>query len=194
MPGKIDNPVVNKGDFEMDGSEPKTLTVVKKKRGKPFKKGESGNKLGKRRGTRNKATLAAEALLDGARLALTQKLIDKALDGDMAAMRLVAPHILPSPERKLIFKLPPLKTAADAMTAIAKIAQGVGQGELSASDAQVLNGIVQTFLQGCAQIETNLLLTALEESVAILEAEANERKNPRPMPKFKTYSGPGEAT
>lgn len=56
-------PLFNKGNFEMDDAkQPKD---IKKVRGKPFKKGESGNLGGKLPGTRNAATLMAEALLDG---------------------------------------------------------------------------------------------------------------------------------
>ena len=38
---------------------------AKKQRGKPFKKGQSGNPKGKPKGARHKITLAAEVLLDG---------------------------------------------------------------------------------------------------------------------------------
>jgi Family of unknown function (DUF5681) len=56
-----------------------------------FAKGNSGN-TGRPRGSRSRATLAAEALLDGEVEALTRKLIDKALEGDSAALaRLAAP-------------------------------------------------------------------------------------------------------
>ena len=154
----------------MDNPESVT-TGVKKLVGRSFKKGESGNPKGKRPGTRNKATLAVEALLDGARVTLTQKLIDKANDGDMAAMRLVAPYILPpSPERKLNFKLPPLKTAADAMAAFAKIAEGVAQGELSASEAQILVSLVQGFLKGLEQFGNDLRMTKIEGYITQVKA------------------------
>ena len=53
-----------------------------------FKPGQSGNPAGKPKGTRNATTLALEALLDGQAAALTQKAIDLALAGDMAALRL----------------------------------------------------------------------------------------------------------
>ena len=59
-----------------------------KQRGKPFQKGQSGNPDGRPRGSRNATTLALEALLDGQATALTQKAIDLALTGDMAALRL----------------------------------------------------------------------------------------------------------
>ena len=53
-----------------------------------FKPGQSGNPAGKPKGTRNATTLALEALLDGQASALTQKAINLALAGDMAALRL----------------------------------------------------------------------------------------------------------
>ena len=50
-----------------------------------FRPGESGNPSGKVRGTRNRVTMAAEALLAGETEALTRKAIDLALAGDTVA-------------------------------------------------------------------------------------------------------------
>jgi Family of unknown function (DUF5681) len=52
-----------------------------------FKPGKSGNPDGRPRGSRNVTTVALETLLDGQATALTQKAIDLALTGDMAALR-----------------------------------------------------------------------------------------------------------
>ena len=60
-----------------------------------FKPGQSGNPDGRPKGARNATTLALEALLDGQANALTQKAIDLALTGDMAALRLCLDRILP---------------------------------------------------------------------------------------------------
>ena len=57
-------------------------------RGRPFAPGQSGNPNGRPKGARNKATIAAEALLDGDAEAITRKIVEKALDGDMIALRL----------------------------------------------------------------------------------------------------------
>src|SRR6267378_2403412 len=46
------------------------------KRGKPFAPGQSGNPAGRPVGSRNKATLAIDALLDGEGEALTRKAIE----------------------------------------------------------------------------------------------------------------------
>ena len=45
---------------------------------RPFEKGRSGNPGGRRRGSRNKATLAAAALLAGESEALTRKAVEMA--------------------------------------------------------------------------------------------------------------------
>ena len=58
-----------------------------------FEPGQSGNPSGRPRGSRNATTLALEALLDGQAEALTQKAIDLALTGDMAALRLCLDRI-----------------------------------------------------------------------------------------------------
>ena len=65
-----------------------TDKTEKKQRGKPFEKGQSGNLNGRPKGTRNKTTLAMEALLDGEAEAITRKAIEKAKEGDMVAIRL----------------------------------------------------------------------------------------------------------
>ena len=135
----------------MDFTEPKDTKKAKKVIGRPFQKGQSGNPGGKRKGTRNAATLAAEALFDGESAALTRKAIAMAKAGDMAAMRLAMERIIaPRRERPLQFELPSLKTAEDAMAALARIAAGVRQGELSDSEARTLIGLVHTFLEGLA--------------------------------------------
>ena len=53
-----------------------------------WKKGFSGNPNGRAAGSRNRATLAIEALLEGEGEALTRKAIELAKAGDMAALRL----------------------------------------------------------------------------------------------------------
>src|SRR5450631_2561963 len=83
----------------------------------PFKPGQSGNPSGRPKGSRNATTLALESLLDGQATALTQKAIDLALAGDMAALRICMDRILPprkdrpiafdSPQSRPLPKLPP---------------------------------------------------------------------------------------
>lgn len=69
--------------------------TVTKQRGRPFEKGQSGNRDGRPQGSRNKATLAVEALLEGEAEALTRKAIERALEGDIQALRLCLERVCP---------------------------------------------------------------------------------------------------
>jgi Family of unknown function (DUF5681) len=72
-----------------------TDNTAAKPRGRPFEPGTSGNPAGRPRGSRNKTTMAAEALLDGEAEGITRKAIEKALEGDMGALRLCLERVLP---------------------------------------------------------------------------------------------------
>jgi hypothetical protein len=65
-----------------------TAKTAKRARGRPFPKGQSGKPAGRPRGSSNRATGAAEMLLDGEATALTRKAVELALAGDQAALRL----------------------------------------------------------------------------------------------------------
>ena len=71
-----------------DISLQKTAETARRSRGRPFPKGQSGNPAGRPRGSSNRATRAAEMLLDGEATALTRKAVELALAGDQAALRL----------------------------------------------------------------------------------------------------------
>lgn len=82
--------------------------------GRRFERGNPGRP----KGTRNKATLAAEALLEGEAEALTRKAIELALAGDGAALRLCLERIVPVRRgRAVALDLPPVRTAADLTAA-----------------------------------------------------------------------------
>lgn len=69
--GSADNPRSRPFRRERSGDNP---------RGQSFRRGKSGNPAGRPRGARNRATLAAEALLEGEAEALTRKAIELAVD------------------------------------------------------------------------------------------------------------------
>jgi hypothetical protein len=95
-------------------------------RGKPFEKGQSGNPAGKPRGARHKATLAAEALLDGEVERLTRKAIERALEGDGVALRLCLERLIPPRrDRPIRLDLPPIPDAAGVAAAQQAVVQAV---------------------------------------------------------------------
>ena len=89
----------------------------------------SGN-AGKPRGSRNKARVAIESLLEGQAEALTQKAISSALTGDTIALKLCMDRLVPSPKDKpIFFSLPYIHCARDASEAAGGILRAVGNGE-----------------------------------------------------------------
>jgi hypothetical protein len=101
-------------------------------RGKPFRKGRSGNPQGKAPGTRNRATLIAERPLDGEAETMVRKVIEKAKRGDTFALRFCLDRIVPvCRDRPVYFQIPDLKSADDASRAMAAITSAVASGELA---------------------------------------------------------------
>ena len=99
-----------------DVSLQKTAKTARKSRGRPFPKGQSGNPAGRPRGSSNRATRAAELLLDGEATALTRKAVELALAGDQAALRLCLDRtVAPRRERAVELALPPIRDAGDIL-------------------------------------------------------------------------------
>jgi hypothetical protein len=133
-----------------------------KARGRPF---EPGNR-GKPKGTRHKVTMAVEALLEGEAEGLTRKAIEKALQGDMTALRLCLDRICPvRRDPPIAFELPPLGRFSDAVAAMSAITSGVAAGEITPSEAGELSKLVDVYAR-------TLLATDLEERVAKLERQS----------------------
>jgi len=128
-----------------------------------FVKGNAVNPGGKPKGARHAVTLAVEALLDGEAEGLTRVAIERALNGDMIALRLCLDRIAPArKERTVQFDLPPIKTAADLIAANEAVAAGVASGELTPNEASALSTIVGGVGKAIELVETEKRLAALE--------------------------------
>jgi hypothetical protein len=115
-----------------------------KKQGSKWEKGQSGNPAGKKPGTRHRATLAIEQLLDGEGEALTRKAIELAIDGDLTAIKLCLDRICPPRKSRLInISLPAVDTGEGVSQAQAVVVQAVGEGELTPDEGQVLSSILE---------------------------------------------------
>ena len=134
-------------------------------RGRPFELGNPGRP----KGSRNKATVAAEALLDGEAETLTRKAIDLANAGDTTALRLCIERILPArKDRPVSISLPPIASPADAVTVLAAITSAVSDGEITPMEASELSKVVDSYTRA---VETRDIVARLDR----LEAE-KERK------------------
>jgi hypothetical protein len=140
-----------------------TDNTNEKQRGKPFKKGTSGNPNGRPRGSRNATTLALEALLDGQANALTQKAIDLALGGDMAALRLCLDRILPPrKDRPVSFTLPTINSAQDAAAIVSSVLAAVAAGEITPTDAAEVGKLIDSYVKAYETAELAERLERLE--------------------------------
>jgi hypothetical protein len=132
-----------------------------------FEKGKSGNPAGRRRGVRNKNTLAIEAMLQKDSKAITRKAVDLALGGDLIAIRLCMDRILPvRRDRHVPFALPKLETPADAMKAVSAIAEAVAEGELTPLEAGELSKVVDGFSRIFEAVTFEERLAKLENKAA----------------------------
>ncbi len=134
-------------------------------RGRPFAPGESGNPNGRPKGSRNKTTIAAEALLEGEAEALTRKVIELALAGNLPALRLCFERLLPPPRgRAVAFDLPTINSAADGLAASSAILTACAEGTLSPREAADIMGLLQTQLRAIELTDIEARLGALERA------------------------------
>jgi hypothetical protein len=129
-----------------------------------FKPGQSGNPDGRPKGARNRATLAAEQLLDGEADALTRKAIEMAKGGDTTALRLCIERILPTrKDRPVSFDMPRIETVADSVKAAAAIATAVADGELTPMEASELSRVVDGYTRAVETADVAARLDRLEQ-------------------------------
>ena len=132
-------------------------------RGRPFPKGQSGNPSGRPQGSRNKATLALEALMDGQAETITQKAVDLALEGDTTALRLCLERILsPRKSRPVNIALPEVKTAEGVAEAQGAVVQAVANGELTPEEGSTITGILEARRKAIETQDHESRIAALE--------------------------------
>ena len=149
-----------------------------------FEKGRSGNPRGRPLGSRNSATLAAEALLEGEAEKLTRKCIELALSGDTVALRLCLERIYPArKDRAVRFPLPPITSARDAADIAAAVAQAVAAGHVTPSEAAEIAKVVDVYVRAYQMAELNdrVALEQLsdEELMRIIRNGSGESTPPR---------------
>lgn len=128
-----------------------------------FEKGKSGNPTGKPKGTRHRATQAAEVLLDGEAERLTRKAIELALDGDTTALKLTLDRIIPPrKDRTVRLELPEIARVSDLPTVTGYLAQAVSNGHITPLEAGELSKLILAHISAIAA-------TDLEERINNLE-------------------------
>ena len=84
--------------------------------------------LGRPLGSKHKATLAIEALLEGEAEKLTRKAVELALEGDTTALRLCLERLAPpAKSRRVSIDLPKLEVPQDLIAALSKVIEAMGR-------------------------------------------------------------------
>ena len=132
-------------------------------KGRPFPKGTSGNPAGRPKGTRNKATVLAQALLDGEAEGLTRKVVEMALKGDLGALRVCLERLVPPRKEALVhLELPEVKEAADLPAATEAIIAAAAHGEITPGEARDLCALVDVHRKALEATDIEARLAALE--------------------------------
>ena len=141
-----------------------SLANTARKQAGGFQKGQSGNPAGRPAGSRNNATLACEALLEGQAEALTQKAVDMALAGDTVALRLCLERIYPARrDRPVTFALPPITSARDAADISAAVMAAVSNGDITLSEASEIGKLIDSYVKAYQTAELNDRVACVEQ-------------------------------
>ncbi len=134
--------------------------AMRKPRGRPFKKGNSGRPPG----SRNRTTRALEQMLEGQAEAITAKVVEMALAGNHVAMRLCMDRLISIPaERSISIELPRIESAKDCATAMSAILSAVASGEITPNEGVALSALVTSTVRALEADEIERRLDALEK-------------------------------
>ena len=129
-----------------------------------FKSGQSGNPGGRPKGSLNKATLAAQELLDGEAEALTRKVVELAKGGHPMALRLCLDRLLPPRKDRLVnFTLPQLTGAQDLVPILGAILAAVARGDITPGEGQSLTAMLDAYRKGLETTDLEARIRALEK-------------------------------
>src|SRR5271154_6897934 len=141
-------------------------TTAGKQRGRPFQPGVSGNLTGRPRGSRNRASIMAEALSDSDATDIVRAVVARAKRGDMVAARLVLDRPWPAPKGCAVtFPALPATDVGGVVQAHAALLRSVAAAELSPDEAQAGSSILATQLRAIETADIDRRLTELETRV-----------------------------
>jgi len=131
-----------------------------------FKAGQSGNPQGRPKGALNKATMAAQKLLDGEAQTITQKAVDLAKEGNPVALRLCLERIVPPrKDRPVNLQLPKMAGGGDIPAVLIAILGAVADGKITPQEGQAVAGMIEAYRKGAELSEIEARLKALEEKI-----------------------------
>jgi hypothetical protein len=103
-------------------------------------------------------------LLEGDLKAVTQKCVEAAKAGDLAAIKLILDKFLPAAkELPVSLKLPKVDGVADIPKALGAVLKAVAAGELTTEQGQSLAAMLEAYRKGIETTELEARISALEQ-------------------------------
>ena len=142
-----------------------------------FKNGTSGNPAGRPAGSRNKATLACEQLLEGEAEELIRTLVEKAKGGNIQALGMCLDRLLPARKERCISLEPrPIASPQDLPIHYQDITSAVAEGRITPNEGESLSNILTSHAQTMDRVNTDRRLTELEAQLPAMESSRREMR------------------
>ena len=135
------------------------------RRGRPFPKGNPGRK----RGSKNKATLLAASLAGEQGEEILRKAIEMAMGGNVPLMKFLLYRILPR-DRPIQLELPRLDYAHNSIDAMGEIVDAVSSGQISPREAADLAELVSAFIRAIDITDAKVEIDQLKSTLALLKS------------------------
>jgi hypothetical protein len=129
-------------------------------RGRPFAKGNPGRP----RGSKNRTTAIAQALLADEETELVRKGIEVAKAGDVQMLKFLLDRLLPK-DRLIKIDIPRLDFADDAIDGMAAISDAIANGRITPSEGAALSSMISGFSRTIDIWELSRRIEAIEASL-----------------------------
>jgi hypothetical protein len=143
-----------------------------------FQPGQSGNPAGRPPGALNKKTLATEAAMAARAEEIVNNVMDRAKNGESAAMRLIMDRLAPTGRnRPVAVDLPVIRTPDDAEAALAVVTAELAAGNLSIGEAAALISLIDRMLRLAERMwhfERTRRYAARRDAILLDDAETEE--------------------
>lgn len=131
---------------------------------------QPGNTHGRGRpvGSRNNVTVAAENLIQGESEALSRKLIELALAGNVACLKTAIERIVPVCKSRPVTlpDMPKIESVADASELTAYVIDAIAEGKVSPVEGEIISRACERHLKALEVRDLEARLSALEGKLA----------------------------
>ena len=128
-----------------------------------FVKGQSGNPKGKPKGVRHSATQITYALIEGNLQEVLETVVERAINGDMTACRMILDKVLPNTkDRPVTIDLPEINDLNGVGFAQAEILQAVATGDITPNEGERIASIVEARRRSLETIDLEARISQLE--------------------------------